>query len=121
MRWDGPVTVHMRMAMRDARLGGLDIPKGAVMNVCLPAANRDPKVFSDPDVFDIDRKKVRHVGFGFGNHVCVGQHLARLEMTRALNSLLDRLPNLRLDPDRPQPSVVGAYMRTPHDIHVLFG
>lgn len=121
LRWDGPVTVHMRMAVRDAQLGGVDIPKGAVMNVCLPAANRDPKIFSNPDVFDIDRKKVRHVGFGFGNHVCVGQHLARLEMTRALNGILDRLPNLRLDPDRPPPTVVGAYMRTPHDINVLFG
>jgi cytochrome P450 len=121
MRWDGPVTVHMRMATRDTRLGGLEVPKGAVLNVCLPAANRDPKVFSDPDRFDIDRKKVRHVGFGFGNHVCVGQHLARLEMTRALNAIFDRLPNLRLDPARPRPTVLGAYMRTPHDINVLFG
>jgi len=121
LRWDGPVTMHMRMATRDAKLAGLDVPKGSVINVCLPGANRDPKVFPDPDRFDVDRKRVRHVGFGYGSHVCVGQHLARLEMTRALNALFDRLPNLRIDPSGPRPRVVGSYMRTPRDIHVRFG
>jgi cytochrome P450 len=52
--------------------------------------------------------------------MCVGQHLARLEMTRALNALFDRLPNLRLNPAAPQPRIDGVYMRTPHDINVLF-
>src|ERR1700737_360514 len=89
LRWDGPVTMHMRMAARDATLGGVDIPKGSVISVCITAANRDPTVFPDPARFDIFRKRERHVGFGFGNHVCLGQHLARLEMTRALNAILD--------------------------------
>jgi cytochrome P450 len=120
LRWDGPVTMHMRMATRDAVLAGVPIPKGSVVNVCNTAANRDPKTFPDPDRFDIDRKGPRHVGFGYGSHVCVGQHLARLEMTRALNAILDRLPNLRLDPDRPGPKIIGAYMRTPRHINVLF-
>ena len=121
LRWDGPVTVHMRMTTREVRLAGVDMPKGAVVGVCLTAANRDPNVFEDPARYDIDRKRVRHVGFGFGNHVCVGQHLARLEMTRALNAILDRLPDLRLNPDKPQPTIIGAYMRTPRNINVLFG
>jgi cytochrome P450 len=121
LRWDGPVTMHMRMAARDATLGGVDIPKGSVISVCITAANRDPTVFPDPARFDIFRKRERHVGFGFGNHVCLGQHLARLEMTRALNAILDRLPNLRLNPDKPQPTIIGAYMRTPRRINVLFG
>jgi cytochrome P450 len=121
LRWDGPVTMHMRMSTRDTALAGLQIPRGSVVNVCIIAANRDPKVFPDPDRFDIDRKRARHVGFGYGSHVCVGQHLARLEMTRALNAILDRLPNLRLDPEKPQPKIIGAYMRTPRHINVLFG
>jgi cytochrome P450 len=121
LRWDGPVTMHMRMSTRDSTLGKVGIPKGAVINVCQMAANRDPAVFEAPDTFDIDRKRVRHLGFGFGNHVCVGQHLARLEMTRAVNAILDRLPNLRLNPSKRQPTIIGAYMRTPRQINVMFG
>jgi hypothetical protein len=83
-------------------------------------AYQTPKIFPDPDRCDIDRKRVWHVGFGYGNHMCVGQHLARLEMTRALNVIFDRLPNLRLDPSKAPPTVVGAYLRTPRSIHVKF-
>jgi cytochrome P450 len=121
LRWDGPVTMHMRMATRETELAGLHIPKGAIINMSNTAANRDPAAFPNPDRFDIDRTRVRHVAFGYGGHVCVGQHLARLEMTRALNAILDRLPNLRLNPHKPRPRIVGAYMRTPQDINVLFG
>jgi cytochrome P450 len=103
LRWEGPVAVHFRLTTKDVTLGGMDIPKGAIINVCTAAANRE-----------------RHFGFGYGPHMCVGQHLARLEMTRALNALLDRLPNLRLNPAKPQPRIDGVYMRTPHDINVLF-
>jgi cytochrome P450 len=53
--------------------------------------------------------------------VCIGQHLARLEMTRALNAIMDRLPNLRLDPDKPAPVVGGGVMRTPRSVFVRFG
>jgi cytochrome P450 len=121
LRWDGPAPMHFRMAARDVTLAGVEIPKGAIISVCLAAANRDPDVFPDPERFDIHRKRERHVAFGFGPHMCVGQHLARLEMTRALNAILDRLPNLRFNPDKPAPKTTGIYMRTPRDIHVLFG
>jgi cytochrome P450 len=120
LRWDGPVTIHNREAARDVTLAGVHIPKGANVNVCIWAANHDPKVFPDPMKFDIHRKRERHFAFGYGNHMCLGQHLARLEMTRALNALLDRLPNLRLNPAKPQPRMIGVYMRTPRDINVLF-
>jgi cytochrome P450 len=53
--------------------------------------------------------------------VCIGQHLARVEMTRALNSILDRLPNVRLDPEHPAPQIRGIMMRVPKHIHVRFG
>src|SRR4030095_12699116 len=104
LRWDGPVLVASRTAARDTRLGGIDIPRDAILAVASGSANRDPSRYADPDAFDIFRKRGhRHFAFAYGPHVCIGQHLARVEMTRALNAVLDRLPGLRLDPDMPPP------------------
>jgi cytochrome P450 len=100
LRWDGPVLMAARMASKDIELGGIKIPQGAFLDVLTGAANRDPAHFTEPDRFNILRKPgQRHYAFAFGPHVCIGQHLARVEMTRALNAILDRLPNVRLDPD----------------------
>jgi cytochrome P450 len=90
------------------------------VDVVLAAANRDAAVFNDPDVFDILRPARRHMAFGYGGHLCLGQHLARMEMTIALNAILDRLANLRLDPDFPPPEIDGLSLRGPHALHVLF-
>ena len=122
LRWDGPVLVQARMALRDTELGGVKIPAGSMVDAAAGAANRDPERFPDPDKFDIFRKsRHRHFAFAFGAHVCIGQHLARVEMTRALNAILDRLPNLRLDPEKPKPEIRGIMMRVPKHIHVKFG
>ena len=121
LRWDCPVMTLTRMPKRDVKLGGVDIPEGAKLDVLLGSANRDEARYPDPARFDIFRKPERHMGFAFGPHVCIGQHLARMEMTRALNALLDRLPNLRLDPEQPPPQIRGLGMRAPSAIHVLFG
>ena len=120
LRWEAATPIAVRSAARDTELGGLAIPKGAVLTVVTSAANRDPARYPDPDRFDIHRPRQRHLTFSYGPHVCIGQHLARLEMSRALNTLLDRLPNLRLDPDMPPPKVKGIYFRTPSDVHVRF-
>lgn len=120
LRWNCPVMISTRTPTQDVRLGGVDIPKGAKLDVVLGAANRDPEKYENPDRFDITRKGPRHMTFAAGAHVCIGQHLAKLEMTRALNALLDRLPNLRLNPDRPAPQIRGLGMRAPEAIHVLF-
>jgi cytochrome P450 len=121
LRWDGPVLIQTRMTAKDVELGGVKIPKGAVIDVASGAANRDPARFPDPDRFDIFRKpQHKHFAFAYGPHVCIGQHLARVEMTRALNAILDHLPNLRLDPDRPAPEIHGIMMRVPHHLHVRF-
>ena len=90
------------------------------LDVCNAAPNRDPDLYPDPDRFDIYRKRTRHMGFGHGPHVCIGQHLARLELTRAVNAIMDRLPNLRLDPDMAPPDVRGAVFRAPRCVHVWF-
>lgn len=121
LRWDGPVMFTWRSAACDVELGGVTIPEGAAVNIVTGSANRDESRFPDPDTYDIFRKsKDRHLGFATGPHVCIGQHLARLEMTRALTAVLDRLPNLRLDPDYPPPSAKGFQLRTPSKIHVVF-
>jgi cytochrome P450 len=120
VRWDGPVLIASRTPTVDVELGGVKIPAGACLSVASGSANRDPARFEHPERFDIFRKKQRNFGFAFGPHVCIGQHLARVEMTRALNAILDRLPNIRLDPALPPPQIQGTMMRVPKHIHVCF-
>lgn len=91
-----------RTTMRPVTLGGVDLPEGADLYVHYAAAQRDPEVFEDPDALDIHRPKVnRHFAFGRGIHTCLGAPLARLEARVALETLIDRLPGLRLAGDRP--------------------
>jgi cytochrome P450 len=122
LRLECVVITGFRMALVDTELDGVRIPAGSAVEAVNGSANRDPARFADPDRFDIFRKTTtsRHMGFGYGPHVCIGQHLARLEITRALNAMLDRLPNLRLDPDMPPPRIYGVNMRHPEHIHVRF-
>jgi len=122
LRWNGPVAAATRVATKDVVLGGVPIPAGAALDVITGSANRDETRFPDPDRFDIFReRKQRHFAFAAGPHVCIGQHLARVEMTRAVNAILDHLPNLRLDPEQPHPEIRGAMMRVPKHLHVRFG
>jgi len=120
LRWDGPLTSLTRLATRDVVLDGIEVAAGTKVDVVAGSANRDPDRYVRPDEFDIHRPPSRNMAFAFGPHVCLGQHLARLEMSRALNALLDRLPNLRLDPDFPVPTVTGLNSRAPRAVHVLF-
>jgi cytochrome P450 len=86
----------------------------------LGAANRQDERFPDPDRFDIFRSARAHIGFGYGVHVCLGMHLARLEMRVALNLLFDRLPNLRLDPKGDDPHIRGQVFRSPTALPIVF-
>ena len=83
------------------------------------SANRDERHYADPDRFDLHRKNDDHLAFGFGAHFCAGSHLALLEARTALNALLDRLPNLRLDPAE-ECHVVGLAFRSPDRLPVRF-
>jgi cytochrome P450 len=121
LRWEAPVTFIQRITLRDHELGGTHIPAGALVEAWNGAANRDPGHYPEPDRFDLFRKRDRHFAFASGPHVCLGQHLARVEITRALNAVLDRLPNLRLDPDQPPPQIVGINGRAPSAVHARFG
>jgi cytochrome P450 len=120
LRWEPPIVSIARMCTRPVRLGGVDLPEGAFVNVCVAAANRDPARYPDPARFDIHRGAQRHLTFGFGAHLCLGMHLARMETRVAVSRLLDRLPGLRLDPAREAPYVQGLAFRSPAAIHVVF-
>ncbi len=121
LRWDPPTMAINRSPRRDVELGGVTIPAGAAVDIVIGSANRDEVVFPDPERFDLQRDpRTKLMTFGRGPHVCIGQHLARLEITVAINALLDRLPNLRLDPECPAPEVVGLVKRSPVSLHVVF-
>ncbi len=97
LRYNTPVQgTKPNYAGEDITLHGVTIPKGSTIMPLLGAANRDPRVFENPEVFDIARSPNRHLGFGQGIHYCLGAPLARLETKVALKNLWDRYPNLQL-------------------------
>jgi cytochrome P450 len=88
--------------------------------VCLGSANRDERRFPDPDRFDAHRRGEAHIAFGFDRHYCAGSRLAILEATLGLNALLDRLPDLQLDPAAEPARVIGVAFRGPDHLRVRF-
>jgi cytochrome P450 len=86
----------VRVATEDVVVGGRTIGKGDAVVLSLPAANRDPDHFPDPDRLDVGREYVGHLGFGHGVHQCLGQQLARVEMQVGFTRLLATLPGLSL-------------------------
>jgi len=111
LRWEAPTAFVYRQAACDTELGGVKIPAGAGINVCVASANHDEERFSNPDDFDITRPPTKHMSFAFGPHMCIGMNLARMEVETAIGGLLRRLPNLRLDPDAPAPVIRGGTFR----------
>lgn len=120
LRWEPPIVNTVRVSTRPSRLGGVDIPAGAVLNLLVGSANRDEQIFADPDAFDIHRNPHAHIAFGVGAHTCLGMHLARMENRIALEAIVDRLDDLRLDPGAPAPEIVGMPLRSPPSLQVLF-
>lgn len=120
VRWMPTDPMFSRWVVSDTELGGVAIPAGSVVHINIGAANRDPARWERPDEFDIARKLRPNLGFGQGAHICLGMHVARAEMAVAISALLDRLPNLRLDPDAEAPRIVGMYERGATAIPVLF-
>ncbi len=98
LRYDCPSQHTARLAPEDAILGGKTIRKRQAVIAVMAAGNRDPERFSDPDKLDITRKDNRHLAFGWAAHFCFGAALARIEGQVALEAILRRLPNLKLEP-----------------------
>ncbi|MFG3497527.1 cytochrome P450 [Streptomyces sp. NPDC047928] len=97
MRYLTVAHTSVKSALEDVELEGRLIAAGESVTISFEAANRDPGRFPDPDVLDLRRKATGHLGFGHGVHQCLGQQLARVELTVALPALLRRFPTLRLD------------------------
>lgn len=120
LRWEPPVCQALRTPLRPIEIAGHRIAPGDLIAFGLSAINRDPAIYADPDRFDVRRGTRNHAAFSMGAHMCLGQHLARAEMTKALDILLDRLPKLRLDEDFPEPTISGFMLRGPETIRVRF-
>lgn len=120
IRFEPTSTVKVRQAARDVEIGGVKIPQGALVQCVIASANRDEDIFENADEFDIDRKLKPSFTFGYGPHMCIGQFVAKLELSAAVNAVLDLFPNLRLDPDQPAPEIQGGQLRGASSIQVIW-
>jgi cytochrome P450 len=116
LRFDPPVLLTGRSALRDTTVAGVPVAKGSVVTTLLAAANRDPEVFDDPGRFDVTRPNAKdHLSFSAGRHYCLGAALARMEGQIALQALFDRFPDLSLagEPRRRSTRVLRGFDRVP--------
>ncbi|WP_102143619.1 cytochrome P450 [Mycobacterium hubeiense] len=114
LRMQSPTKVDFRLARKTTSLGGVHIPAGTVVMLCLGAANRDPRKFEDPNEFRPERRNVReHIAFGRGIHTCAGAPLARVEGQITVRRLLDRTRELRIDESAHGPAGARRYSYEP--------
>ena len=118
IRWESPVKHFMRSATRDTQVGGQAIKQGDWMMSNFASANRDEDVYDNPFEFDITRKPNRHMALGYGPHVCLGQHLARLEMRIFWEELLPRLKSVELT--GPVKRVGASFVSGPFSVPIKF-
>ncbi len=120
IRWEPPLLIIVRSATCDTEVCGVEIPAGSSLIMNLGSANHDDSRWPDPERFDIFRERRPHIGFAHGPHLCLGMHLARMETTVAVNTLLDRLPGLRLDPAAGDQFIAGSVFRAPPSLEVTW-
>ena len=119
-RWCANSGLFSRLVTQDTTLCGVDLPEGAVIELWLNAANRDPSRWENPERFDLHRPVQNHLGFGIGQHRCLGLNVARQEMEVGIGALIDAFPGLRLDPDAAVPFITGGLeQRGPSGLPVL--
>ena len=97
LRYESPVQLGNRLVTGDTDIGGVAVPAGSALTLCIGAANRDPEVYPDPDHLDVGRNPRDHFAFGGGIHACAGLNVARLEARIAILALLQCFPGLRLN------------------------
>jgi cytochrome P450 len=120
LRWVSPIGTQTRRAKVDVEIDGVAVPAGANLGVLVSSANRDESVWGPTaDVFDLERPRRNHAAFGFGPHFCSGHHFSRVLMRIVVQRLFERLPGLRLDPERP-PVFTGWEFRAPRSLDVLW-
>ena len=119
LRYETPLQRGFKLVAKDVEIQGATINKGQVVLQMLGAANRDPAHFPDPDRFDIRRNGARNIAFGHGIHFCLGAPLARIEGEIAIRTVIERLPNLRLDTNTVE-WAKGTYFRVPIAMPLAF-
>lgn len=121
LRLYGAIHFRSREAVEDTTIAGCPIHKGDRLASVQASANRDPEHYADPDEIQLDRKAPRdHIAFNFGPRTCVGAALARAEIHHATAVVLDRLRELRLDPDAEPPRFTGFLLRDYRPLNILF-
>ena len=120
LRWETSVTMVARMASAETEIGGCPVPAGSSVSIMNGSASHDEARWDHPGEWDLDREAKPHMAFGTGAHQCLGMHLARMELEVGVNAVLDRLPNLRLDPDAEAPAISGYAFRGPLTLPVVF-
>ncbi len=120
LRWEPPLLTIMRTATVDTEVCGVPIPAGTMVVVNMGAANHDESRWERAEEFDIHRPQTAHIAFASGPHMCLGLHLARMETKVVINRVLDRLPNVRIDPDADPPYITGMTFRAPPRLNVVF-
>ncbi len=121
LRFCPSVLMVIRTTTQAVSIAGVEIPAGATVMPLLAAANRDPLVFENPDVFDLSRPRIgRHLAFGHGVHTCLGAALARLELRIALETLLDTYTHIACPPDEDLIWVDSLFMRGVSELPVRF-
>jgi cytochrome P450 len=121
IRWETPLLITSRVSTADSEVGGVSIPAGSPIVPHLGSANHDEAQWDHAEQFDIFREQRPALMFGTGPHMCIGMHLARLEIRAAVDIVLDRLPDLRMDPEADDPHIHGETFRSPTQLPVLFG
>ncbi len=123
IRWEPPLLITSRVAAQDAEVAGVLIPAATQIIPNIGSANRDETRWDDAESFDIFREAKPVISFGVGPHMCLGMHLARMEMRAAVNRLLDRCANLRFDAERvaqDDAHIHGETFRSPTTLPVRF-
>lgn len=120
LRWTAPVKNMARTVMRDNEFHGTALRAGEKMLLLFESANFDEAVFGDPENFRIDRNPNSHLAFGFGTHFCLGNQLARLELSTMLRKILQRLPDLRLADESALPLRPANFVSGPEAMPVVF-
>jgi cytochrome P450 len=121
IRWESPLLITSRDSTVESEVAGTVIPAGCQVVAHVGSANHDDARWEAPEDFDIFREQKPHAAFGFGPHMCLGMHLARMEMRVAVGAVLDRLDDVRLAPDAEDVHIHGERFRSPTSLPVLFG
>jgi cytochrome P450 len=123
IRWESPLLITSRTATVDCEIGDVEVAAGTMVVPHVGSANHDETRWDDAERYDLFRPPMPHISFGVGPHMCLGMHLARMELAAAVGALLDRLPDLRPDPKRWEAGdahIHGERFRSPTCLPVVF-